>query len=161
KATIRLKWPNDLYDQKGAKLGGILCEGVAQATSGSGFIVAGIGINCLTLPRPETVSDRMVSATGTDPEALREQILQEAQTVFGPINGYEDDDIFSAQLLPEIRSRQYYQPGAVVTWQGGAHPGSGEVLEIEDHTGILVVRLQSNGEVHRLMSEEISGLREC
>lgn len=40
---VRLKWPNDLLDGAGRKLGGVLCE---ASTAGTGSVViAGIGIN--------------------------------------------------------------------------------------------------------------------
>lgn len=45
---IEIKWPNDLWI-RGAKLGGILCEGVGNA--GDSFIIAGIGLNCARSPK--------------------------------------------------------------------------------------------------------------
>lgn len=40
---VSLKWPNDLLVD-GRKVGGILCEG-ALAVDGTGFVIAGIGVN--------------------------------------------------------------------------------------------------------------------
>jgi len=43
-APARLKWPNDLVDETGAKIGGVLCE--ARAAPGEEILVkAGVGIN--------------------------------------------------------------------------------------------------------------------
>ncbi|CAN5295674.1 hypothetical protein BH10PSE17_BH10PSE17_22550 [soil metagenome] len=44
-ADCRLKWPNDLVDAQGAKLGGLLVEVVSIASGGPVWVVLGIGIN--------------------------------------------------------------------------------------------------------------------
>jgi BirA family biotin operon repressor/biotin-[acetyl-CoA-carboxylase] ligase len=43
-ARAWIKWPNDILDDAGRKLAGVLCEGALNASSG-GFVVAGIGVN--------------------------------------------------------------------------------------------------------------------
>lgn len=47
-ATLQLKWPNDLL-LDGAKLGGILCEGVWQEGAPA-LVIVGVGINVLQQP---------------------------------------------------------------------------------------------------------------
>ncbi len=46
-ATIRLKWPNDVYVD-GKKIAGILCEGFSRGPQS--FLIVGIGINCMQKP---------------------------------------------------------------------------------------------------------------
>ena len=49
--AVGVKWPNDLIDREGGKLGGILVEGV-PAPAGRRLVV-GIGINVAAAPAPE------------------------------------------------------------------------------------------------------------
>jgi BirA family transcriptional regulator, biotin operon repressor / biotin---[acetyl-CoA-carboxylase] ligase len=48
-ATVKLKWPNDLFSEDGAKLGGVLIES-GQCDAHHVTVFIGIGVNLLTLP---------------------------------------------------------------------------------------------------------------
>lgn len=47
---VRLKWPNDLLDDRGRKVAGVLLEGLSEGWRIS-WIVAGVGVNVRNAPR--------------------------------------------------------------------------------------------------------------
>ncbi len=68
--NVKVKWPNDLF-LRGAKLGGILCEGVSHGSDY--FVVAGIGVNCLNSPQG---IDQKTICLKTDPSTLTEGVIR-------------------------------------------------------------------------------------
>jgi BirA family biotin operon repressor/biotin-[acetyl-CoA-carboxylase] ligase len=75
---VSLKWPNDLLDASGRKLGGILAERVATESSA---VVIGMGVNVsLTedeLPVPQATSLALAGAATTDRDPVLRALLRE------------------------------------------------------------------------------------
>ena len=58
---VSIKWPNDILDATGRKVGGILCECVPSQT-GADCYVMGVGINLRDAPQLETASALRMAA---------------------------------------------------------------------------------------------------
>ena len=58
---VSIKWPNDILDATGRKVGGILCECV-PSHSGADCYVMGVGINLRDAPQLDTASALRVAA---------------------------------------------------------------------------------------------------
>lgn len=78
---IGLKWPNDLL-LRGAKVGGVLCEGTYQG-SAPGLVVVGVGLNLLQEPddfppdlRDSAVSLRMIAARSFTRTEVGESVVR-------------------------------------------------------------------------------------
>jgi BirA family transcriptional regulator, biotin operon repressor / biotin---[acetyl-CoA-carboxylase] ligase len=76
---IALKWPNDLL-LNGAKLGGILLEGVASAFCGFAAVI-GIGINCAAAPQGLPYPAAALSALGAD-APMKESLFSRLSDAF-------------------------------------------------------------------------------
>jgi BirA family biotin operon repressor/biotin-[acetyl-CoA-carboxylase] ligase len=144
---LRLKWPNDLYWDRTAKVGGILCEKVDSG------VVVGFGINLNSHPeisgRPTAALD---STTGVEvePFPLLESILKELKT-----------EPSVEVLRKDYEQFSLYRPGDSLSWADpmtGAE-GSGKVLSLGDH-GELLVEVRETGlpAIRALFSEEVRGL---
>jgi BirA family biotin operon repressor/biotin-[acetyl-CoA-carboxylase] ligase len=130
---VRIKWPNDLW-LDGKKVGGILCEAT------SNYIVAGIGLNCLSVPevldQPVTALVERAAAGLVKPEKFILEIVIALQTM----------DYSAARNLYEQWA--VLSPGTSVSWEGG----KGTVQGIGEKGELLVVR---DGAVVPLYAEDV------
>lgn len=129
-----VKWPNDVVLRSGAKLAGILCEGIAAGTD-SGFVIAGIGINVRQQADdwPPTLRDRATSIDAcigrpVDRAALAGALLNELQP------------LWTAPLRP--------LSNAEITQYEGCDPLAGHLLAIHanaDVTHALALGIEPDG----------------
>jgi len=117
---ITLKWPNDLWLDGNAKLGGVLCEKKGSE------IIAGIGLNLVSAPIAESA---VVPFSGESPSA--EQVL----------------DVLLNELANPVRLEQvqsYYQEhalfcsGETVTWLQMDQKHEGVVVGLGQYGELLV-----------------------
>jgi BirA family transcriptional regulator, biotin operon repressor / biotin---[acetyl-CoA-carboxylase] ligase len=131
---VKIKWPNDLW-LDGKKVGGILCE----ATT-AGYVVAGIGLNCLRVPevldQPVTALVERVAAGLVRPEKLIPEIVEALRTA----------DVGSTRGMYEQWA--VLTPGISVSWEGGR----GIVRGLGEKGELLVLR---DGDVIPLYAEDV------
>jgi biotin-[acetyl-CoA-carboxylase] ligase BirA-like protein len=145
-AHLQVKWPNDLYYQGRAKLGGILCE-----KTGSNIVV-GIGLNVAHSPSAELQpAGREVTSLveagfeGDDADGIRDAITAAMAKPF---------DL--AVLKQELLHHLIPQPGAQIEWidlLSSAKPLSGVVIGLG---GFGELHVMSDTGVAHLFSEEVS-----
>lgn len=143
-ADARIKWPNDIW-VGGAKLGGILCEGVGSR-EGS-FIIIGIGLNCATAPEgldQKTVSLSDAAGLKVSAEDVRAPILAALERTLADLveNGAQ-------AIRHAYEARAALTPGLAIEWGSGS--GAVEGLGA---SGELVV-VDENGSRVRLLAEDV------
>ncbi len=139
---LKVKWPNDLLSEAGAKVGGILCEAVG-ASHGS-FIVAGLGLNCAHAPEALDQATSCLTdlaagrgdAFGTGPitaddvrAAIHEELIQliERMVVEGP-----------ASVRAEYETLAAFPRGTSVSWISAGTEHFGVVDRLGDLGELLV-----------------------
>ena len=144
---LRLKWPNDLFLDRTAKVGGILCEKIDSG------VVVGFGINLQSHPE---LSDRLTASidetTGIEvkPRVLLESIIKELHT-----------EPSGEALRKDYEQYSLYRSGDSLSWvdpMTGVE-GTGKVLSLGDH-GELLVEVRDSGlpAIRALFSEEVRGM---
>lgn len=145
---IQVKWPNDLYVM-GAKLGGILCEGVGS--KGQSFIVAGVGLNVNEAPSVEdrdTTSMRIISDRSFSVAEVRRLVIEELGVVFEELvqNG-------APWIKLQYEQNTCMPAGTQVEWRDGDGTHGARVVGLGG-SGELIV--QSEGKTRKLYAEEVS-----
>jgi len=148
-SRLSIKWPNDLVvidDQRPdgqtrlSKLGGILGE------SREGYVVVGIGINCVTEPQVDQATASLSRLAGREvlADEIREDVVREVLAALAAPESVREE--FMDRALP--------RPGQEIRWQDLGTGGSlqGVVRGIGEH-GELVVECE--GEARRLYSEDV------
>jgi BirA family transcriptional regulator, biotin operon repressor / biotin---[acetyl-CoA-carboxylase] ligase len=148
KIEISIKWPNDLWIN-GAKLGGVLCEGVGN--SEGSFIIAGVGINCTVFPT--AIDQKAISLS----EHLQTNVT--AEQIRGDVVAAirETAELFNRDSETAIRATQEFYhahaafpPGSTIQWGGAQRAkvvGLGSFGELEVVT--------PEGEQKKLFAEDI------
>lgn len=138
-ADVRLKWPNDLLDDEGRKVGGVLLEGLSEGWRLS-WVVAGIGVNV----RRGSADGR---TTSVDELVGREVPLGEAaaavlDAVAATYETWRDHGF--APLLEEYEARAWL---------------TGRQVTVSDATGATIVSGTVSGMdmVGRLLVEGVDG----
>lgn len=151
-ADLKIKWPNDLW-MKGAKFGGVLCEGVSGQNP---FLVVGIGLNLFD--HPENVANsRAFYLDFQGPEVERENeiekvrknFLSEFKKILESVNRSDFHDIRA-----DYDRTAQFTAGARIQWSTGSE--TGDVIGLGPHAELQV--LKGNGEIFSLFSEEVSGV---
>lgn len=132
----KIKWPNDIWvakqsasGQAWAKLGGILCEGVAAGSSS--FIIVGIGLNCVSSPEgldqaAASLSELLPSRVTAD--QLRQPLIEEFLDVLHGMDQFGQEAIKKRYLENAVLTA-----GVAVEWGecSGTVLGLGESGELE------------------------------
>jgi biotin-[acetyl-CoA-carboxylase] ligase BirA-like protein len=144
---LKLKWPNDLYLDRSAKVGGILCEKVDSG------VVVGFGINLTSHPLfsdRETAAIDSVVGVELGPREVLESILRELSV-----------EPTIETLRKEYEQFSVYRSGDSIAWTDpmSGTQGSGKVLSLGEHGELLVEVRESGLPVLRpLFSEEVRSL---
>lgn len=140
--SIQIKWPNDLW-VKGAKVGGILCEG------GGGFVVIGIGLNCLsTPPGLDRLATNLTEARGGIEVGADQIRLGVKDFVLAAVEELREKG--PGSICRDYERVAVLMKGTPVEW---GEEGSGRVDGLGSH-GELVVKL-SSGELKAFFADEI------
>lgn len=136
-ADVRVKWPNDLVDAEGDKIGGILSE------LADGVVVVGAGVNLFFPDAP----DGMAGLFDQDPgQGMATTIAR----------SWADHLLDAVESGPEWDRDAYRDAsmllGEVITWEGG----SGSAVDIAED-GALIVAVGS--ERHELRSGDVRLVR--
>ena len=113
--NLKLKWPNDILDCNGCKVGGILAEGV-----GDGVATVGVGINLLMTPELRAAIGRPAAGllSGLEGEQRRNARAHAAATAV-----LDSAAMFArggvAEFLPEALRRHVSAIGEQVCVRGG------------------------------------------
>lgn len=139
---VGLKWPNDLLDPDGLKLGGILLERVEAPGGGPAAAVVGIGLNCTQtreeLPVPHATSLALAGAGEVDRAELLGALVAELDLRLEAWGRGED-------LRPAYLER-CVTPGQEVTVAVPGGEVRGRATDV-DEGGCLVVET-ATGEEH-------------
>ena len=141
-AQLKLKWPNDILDSAGRKVGGIL----AEASGGS--VVVGAGINLLMTSELRAALGRPAAGLVAELGAPQRRNIRAglaAEAVAESVAAFGADG--AGRFLPDALSRHIAAPGETVLFRGGdgrerrgAFSGFGErgelLLRGEDGGGI-------------------------
>jgi BirA family biotin operon repressor/biotin-[acetyl-CoA-carboxylase] ligase len=163
RASLELKWPNDLLAH-GRKLAGILCE-LDRSSLGQSFLVVGVGVNCLQPEFPPHLAHAtsLLIETGTrpDPNALLEQFLTGLDATVRNQGTGSESSVWQPPspgvTVARWKERSGFWRARSVRWCAGTETYEGTTCDISP-TGALVVRLAS-GEVRELVSGEIHEVR--
>jgi BirA family biotin operon repressor/biotin-[acetyl-CoA-carboxylase] ligase len=130
---LRLKWPNDLL-LRGAKLAGILLEGVADGHGLAPWLVAGLGVNVTSCPTGLAYPATSLTEEGleVDADSVLDAYLQE----LGPLLDRWEGDGF-APLRGEWLARAAGL-GGVVRLQVGDQLHTGRLADLQDDGSILL-----------------------
>lgn len=143
---LRLKWPNDLLDVDGRKLGGILIE-----TAGADVIV-GAGIN---LVMTETLSRHISRPTSAYRAASRNDCAAlVSDTIWQSVAKFATHGL--GAFLPDIAAAHYIRPDEEMQFT----PSDGSAVRgrfagVGEEGALLLWR---RGGVHRYLSGEVSGV---
>lgn len=151
----RLKWPNDVMIE-GRKLGGILLESRVEAGR-IGTVVAGVGINVMTLADPpREVSERATAIADHVPDppsrqALLGNILEEFESLYATVStaGFAGRVVDEASALSDVLGRDVtvrLAGGGSVEGRATRLTPRGE-LEVNTVDGSVTVH---SGEIERL-----------
>lgn len=151
---LQIKWPNDLMVQ-GAKVGGVLGEGVHQ--SGRYSLILGVGLNSNipvdSLPRLEegqAISLRVLRGEPVDNEVLLQHLLRELDDLYALFRSGGDQELlreyrqFCSTLGQRVEART--PKGRLV----------GTALDIS-REGLLILE-DEDGEVHELADATVRPL---
>lgn len=152
---VRLKWPNDLIDERGRKLGGILIETTVEDDRLSGAII-GIGLNTdwtgAEVPaeiRHRSISLAELARLPVDRVVLLDRLLDALSTEVAMIERGESP-------LDRYRLRCATIGTTVrVATEGGVMMGL--AVDVGDHGQLIV---ESDGRRHELSSGDVIELRE-
>jgi BirA family biotin operon repressor/biotin-[acetyl-CoA-carboxylase] ligase len=150
-----IKWPNDLW-VRGAKIGGILCEGIGNKNDS--FIVIGLGLNCERVPEvlDQAVTSLLAEVSGhlakaAEVDGVREAIVQAIPMVL--------DELYlsgPALIVERFNRWSALPPGTQIEWSSGAPGGAvntGMVIGLGT-SGELAVKT-SDGENRKLYAEDV------
>jgi len=144
---LHVKWPNDILDSGGAKLGGILAE--AEFLGGEvEYLVLGIGLN-VEAPPSSVPNTTCLGALGFDPSqtlALGFRVVEELLSVTALLER-EPSDVLGMW-------RQY---SATLGAQVQVGELSGTAVDIGDD-GALIVR-GADDQIHRVLAGDVQLLR--
>jgi BirA family transcriptional regulator, biotin operon repressor / biotin---[acetyl-CoA-carboxylase] ligase len=154
-APVALKWPNDVVDTDGNKLGGLLIETIAEGDRLRGAVL-GIGIN-VNWRRSEMPTDLRRSATSladlagapVDREALLARLLDRLDGELAAVEG-------GASPLERYRAH-CSTIGATVEVEVAEGVVSGRALDL-DETGALIVE-EDGGRRHVVTGGEVTRVR--
>ena len=136
---LRIKWPNDFWIKR-AKLGGILCEAVAQRENP--FIVIGLGLNCAHTPEgldQATTSLTEAALAPIQADEVRGPIIEELLKTLAELSAEGP-----AGLARDYDRWAVFERGSKVEWganQQGVVQGLGEVGELLVVTDAGTVKL--------------------
>jgi BirA family biotin operon repressor/biotin-[acetyl-CoA-carboxylase] ligase len=146
--AVRIKWPNDLWIGR-AKLGGIICEGVGNRESS--FLIAGLGINCVSSPEgidQDTASLSAAAGHAITADTTRDAVVEAIRAAAQRLNETGDEAV--AETRRFYAERAVFAPGTRVQWGEGE---SGKVLGL-GAAGELEVMLP-DGETRKLFAEDV------
>jgi BirA family biotin operon repressor/biotin-[acetyl-CoA-carboxylase] ligase len=149
---VRIKWPNDLWIGD-AKLGGILCEGVAGR--GGAFVVIGLGLNCAGAPEGLDLGTISLSAARGEPivaDQVRDPVVHALRAMLDQLRAGG-----ARGLADRYASLAALPPGSAIRWQPGGEPRTGTVLGLGPF-GELRVRAPGGAE-ESLFAEDVSRIR--
>ena len=118
-ANLKLKWPNDILDRDGRKIGGILAEG-AGGGAATTEVTVGVGINLLMTPELRAAIGRPAAGllSGLEGAQRRNSRARAAATAV-----VESAAVFAregvAGFLPEALARHVSGAGEEVCFRGG------------------------------------------
>jgi BirA family transcriptional regulator, biotin operon repressor / biotin---[acetyl-CoA-carboxylase] ligase len=145
-----IKWPNDLLID-GRKIGGILAEGVTNATQLTS-VVLGYGINLAPSSFPPELRGR-ASSLETELGRPVDRAALCVETLIAVAR--RRDDLVAGRfdaILSAWRERAPRSRGALVTWRSESGPRSGVTMGI-DEQGALLIRVGSG--VERILAGEV------
>ncbi len=97
---VRLKWPNDLVDDAGLKVGGVLAEHEpGPAADRVGLLVLGVGINVLQTEFPHLPQATSLARLRPDLDPDRTALLARL------VRAIDDVDLYAVDLLAAWRAR--------------------------------------------------------
>lgn len=145
---FRIKWPNDIWYQ-GAKLGGILCEGVAS--SHRSYVIVGIGLNCVGAPQGldqlATSLTEIQNGMYTDANQIRDRLRIAVLEGIELLKGNQVQSI-----VRDYESWAAFPKGLQIQWGASGQRGwieglgtSGELLvtnEAGDHVSLFAEDIQ-------------------
>ncbi len=141
----QIKWVNDLVDEKGKKLAGILAE--SFVCGGKTFVIVGIGVNLYTDAFPEDISGRVASILPRENvrNALCAALADELLNLFDRLSDRSFMEEYRAHSSVLGRQIRYTQNGT-------SHEG---IVESIEDDGALWVR-HEDGSREKLASGEIT-----
>lgn len=150
-AAIHLKWPNDLLDSRGHKIGGVLAEAKGDN------VVIGVGINLQLTPKMAALTGRPAaglaeSAKDLPPLSVLARMLADA--VGETCAKFSADGLHS--FLPDALRAHYWQVGDVMTIADAGikdGKGGGGVFAGFAEDGALL--LKSGGGIVRCLGGEV------
>lgn len=148
-AGLQLKWPNDLLDAQGQKIGGILIENAGNS------IIVGTGFNLHMTEKLRASINRPVgvlacSLPRNDCAALLAKTVQEASANFA-LNGL-------SHFLPDIVAAHVLQDGQEMSFTSAKGEERGRFAGFGNEGELLMRR---NGDVQRFFSGEITHVAGC
>ena len=137
---LRLKWPNDLLNDKGQKVGGILIE-----TAGADVII-GVGINWMITPQLAA----QVSAAALASELSRQECAVLAATaIVRAAADFANHGL--ARFLPTVLAAHYCGVGDKLSFWHGEEEKRGSFVGFADDGGLLI----DNGGIQHYVAGEI------
>ena len=136
---LRIKWPNDILVEGNQKLAGIICEKIGNK------IVAGIGVNVLTLPlsagRP--VSSIQEVLHPAQDEQLSEDTIVQLRDFFMEHLARPRQ---VAELKYQYQNRMLFQVGQKISWQDEQTQirHEGEYVKLGEHGELVVNEFQDS-----------------
>jgi BirA family biotin operon repressor/biotin-[acetyl-CoA-carboxylase] ligase len=147
--ALKIKWPNDLYCD-GAKLGGVLCEGVGN--SRGSFVVIGIGMNVVSSPEGLDQQTQSLAAVDWAKENQIEVEPLRAKLIQCLIEDLKRLSLEGPDFLKRFYERNaYLKSGSQIFWEDGKRVG--QVLGLGAF-GELLVRDEQGIEI-KLFSEDV------
>ena len=145
--TLRLKWPNDLLNNKGEKVAGILIETKAQN------VIVGVGINLIMTPQLCAYLGRSAAAL---PLSLSRNVYA-ALTANTIINTVADFSRYGlAAFLPDVLKAHYVAVGDNILFINDSSednkPMKGKFVGFGDEGELLIAR---DGDVYRYFTGEL------
>ncbi|HAR41485.1 MAG TPA: biotin--[acetyl-CoA-carboxylase] ligase [Bdellovibrionales bacterium] len=144
---VRIKWPNDIWIGS-RKLAGILCE--ARATTGSRgefFVIAGVGLNCVSAPADAISISEKLGETVTADQVRADVLAEILRTT---------DQLFSSGpefVKVEYAAKALFKTGTLIEWSGG---NSGAVVGLGSSGELLVSTVAG---VQGLFAEDVRATR--
>ncbi len=142
---LRIKWPNDLW-VGGKKLGGILCE--ASGTVTGSFVIAGLGLNCVSIPSGPLLRSAISLAESVGRIVLASEIRETiALSILESIDSLARGP---AEVSRYYRDHALFPEGSEVEWNEGHARGT--VLGLGSQGEL---RVASNGQAVSLFAEDV------
>ena len=150
-ARLKLKWPNDILDRQGRKVGGIL----AEASGGS--LVVGAGINLLMTPELRAALGRPAAGLVADLRAPQRRNIRAglaAEAVAESVAEFGRSGV--KNFLPDALSRHIAAPGESVFFRAGdGRKRRGEFAGFGER-GELLLRDENGGGLEAHISGEFA-----